>query len=701
MSILTWRDVATPNLAPASEGIANATDAMNRAFASATGTVDGFKDQRANVADRNILNRAIQYQNPDDLAAAIHDGSVVGSDGQYAHPGTIAGLRSQVTDLLANALTKTQTQQDQANIGNVQANTRSSTVNTDQMAILNARTNADDAAYRAATPTLTGLINKYTPQGAAGITDATKELESSPAFARLNPTQQAAARSSLYSGIAAPVDAGNALYTNTQAGIKAKATTAAEAQVRSLDQLKTQEEIFNGVKNINDPMVKQMVQDHYAQQYPTLFQKPFSSIDQNTGVMGQIGGMELNPEMALYAPGKYGYAAPKDGWSNTTVADASALGDKMREANKNDVLAPDKNGNMVPTGSSAKTQYMMVNGTMETAAKALVKQDPQTYGTDWKNIKLTPQNTEAMARYTFDQIPHDTQALSKVWTSLRPEDLNAIAQSGYNWDVARPMIIARENGTTVDALAKKGLDQQQAQLAAVTGNAQQAAANPLVTNYNTFMKANSGNDADAAAKFAIANSPAMQGANPLTVADNIRALIRNAKDANGKAISVSPDQAALALVNSIHDDQFGSGVGRWLHNTTDTNSNKISSFNGRHIDLGQAASKLTEVARPDTASQAETFAKTQTAMRMAPLVNADFQAKYAHYQDMARAYKLDPTNQTVAQNYAEAVRNLRVSSAYQGMNDRDAMLANPLSVNTAPSSDNKASQILSQIPFIP
>jgi hypothetical protein len=635
------------------------------------------------------MTRMLAYQNPDDLKAAMADGTILGNDARYARQSTLAGLPKEINDMYQNSLTQAQTRAQNATAGSTEQTTAWDKV-------LHERNASDYALSQNANPLVTSLVSKYTSQGPAGVAPAIAELEKDPSFMKMTPEMQATYRESLTNGLQAPTNVAKSFADTIEANAQTRAQEGANAIIRQLDQAKTQEEVYDGVQAIQDPRVKALVQAHYSPKYPTLFPDQYSKVEQSKGPTGAIGAMDLD-EHAIYAPGKYQYNAPAGGWSNTTVEEASKIGDQMKDQNKNDVLAPDKNGKMVPTGSSAKTQYMMVNGTMEKAAQALTQdKNSPLYGQDWKQVKLTPQNQELLAQYTFNQIPHNTEALSKVWTSLKPDDLDIIAKSGFDWNVARPMIIARENGLTMDAMAKRQSDIQTARLAAATGAAQQGANNPLVANYNDFMNANSGKDAQAAADNAIKLTPKLAGIDRVTLADNIKALVKNAKDKDGKHIDVSYDQAAMALANAVHDNQWGfSTIKRGTHNLFDQSDDKISSFNGHHIDLGDAASKLTEIARPDTFSQANAYSKNVAALQNAPAADANFKAKYDHYTKMAAAYAVNPKK--YAQDYSDAIRDLGVANTMTGIADRDAMSKNPLSVNPSTPASNdskKANDIL-------
>jgi hypothetical protein len=706
MSILTWRDVATPDLSGAGALQRNAADAMNNAFTSAQGSLLNFKDARANIADRDIINKMLTYQNPADLQAALADGSLIGPNGQYAHQSVLEGLPKNVGDMLQNSLTQANTsnvqamtghtQADtlnvQATTGHTQADTAAEQAKTAQDAILNQRSNAEYAANKALGPVINGLVADPAHQGATGVPLALSKLEQDPTFKIMTPEQQAAARAQLTNGLAAPTTASNALFDSIEAGAKARAQVAADANIRQLDQLPKTEDIYNAVQNTQDPRVRQLLQDHYAAKYPTLFPSQYSDKDLTRGPLGSPGGAELDPEHSLYAPGKYSYSAPAGGYSNTTVGQSLELGKTMREQNKNDVL--DAKGNAV--GSSAQTQYMMNDATRTTAAQALFNANPEKYkaqgAQSWDQIKLTPQNTDDMAKYNFEHFANTPEKLKGQWDSLNKDDINVIAKSGYDWDVARPIIIGRENGISLDAMVNKQANSLSNQLTAATAASQQAANNPVVANYAKYMAANS-DDAMSAAKFAIANTSGLTGANPQTLANNISALIAKSR------VHLSYDQAALALANSVHDDQFmSSTIKRDFHNAVNANDNKIMSFEGRHVDLDQAVQRAKEITDPTLVGQANAMMKNQLALQNANVSNTYYQKAFNDYKTARDNYALNP--EKYADQYGKSLKNLGLANAFQGQTETDAIRKNPLDIHApAPTQapPGMASSIISQI----
>lgn len=103
MAKLTWDAVNAPNFGNPVDGIRTAAELFGRATASAKAGVDQFVAQRNQSAERAILQRALSVTDPEQLAKMQADGSLLGSEGQYASADLLDKLSDRQADLVAIA----------------------------------------------------------------------------------------------------------------------------------------------------------------------------------------------------------------------------------------------------------------------------------------------------------------------------------------------------------------------------------------------------------------------------------------------------------------------------------------------------------------------------------------------------------------------------------------------------------------------
>lgn len=103
MAKLTWDAVSAPNFGNPVDGIRTAAELFGRATASAKAGIDQFVAQRNQAAERAILQRALAVSDPTQLAKMQADGSLLGSEGQYASADLLDKLADRQTDLVTLA----------------------------------------------------------------------------------------------------------------------------------------------------------------------------------------------------------------------------------------------------------------------------------------------------------------------------------------------------------------------------------------------------------------------------------------------------------------------------------------------------------------------------------------------------------------------------------------------------------------------
>lgn len=74
---LTWQNVAAPDFSGAAQTQIIAAEAMDRALGRVSGAITAFDNNRKDMADAAVLRNAMQYQNADELQAAIASGALM------------------------------------------------------------------------------------------------------------------------------------------------------------------------------------------------------------------------------------------------------------------------------------------------------------------------------------------------------------------------------------------------------------------------------------------------------------------------------------------------------------------------------------------------------------------------------------------------------------------------------------------------
>lgn len=103
MAKLTWDAVSAPNFGNPVDGIRTAAELFGRATASAKAGIDQFAAQRNQAAERAIMQRALAVSDPNELAKMQADGSLLGSEGQYASIDLLDKLSDRQGDLVTLA----------------------------------------------------------------------------------------------------------------------------------------------------------------------------------------------------------------------------------------------------------------------------------------------------------------------------------------------------------------------------------------------------------------------------------------------------------------------------------------------------------------------------------------------------------------------------------------------------------------------
>lgn len=99
---LTWQNVAAPDFSGAVEAQRASAQAFDNAMARLGGAVQTFDNNRKDRADAAVLRNVMQYQNADELRAAIASGALMnGVNPDYVRADTLLKAQAQASQLMA------------------------------------------------------------------------------------------------------------------------------------------------------------------------------------------------------------------------------------------------------------------------------------------------------------------------------------------------------------------------------------------------------------------------------------------------------------------------------------------------------------------------------------------------------------------------------------------------------------------------
>lgn len=99
---LTWQNVAAPDFSGAVEAQRASAQAFDNAMARLGGAVQTFDNNRKDRADAAVLRNVMQYQNADELRAAIASGALMnGVNPDYVRAYTLLKAQAQASQLMA------------------------------------------------------------------------------------------------------------------------------------------------------------------------------------------------------------------------------------------------------------------------------------------------------------------------------------------------------------------------------------------------------------------------------------------------------------------------------------------------------------------------------------------------------------------------------------------------------------------------
>ena len=101
MSRLTWQNVAAPDFSAAARTQAYAAEAFDKAMGRVSGSITAFDNNRKDTADAAVMRNMMQYQNADELQAAIASGALMqGVNPDHVRADALLKAQSQAGNLL-------------------------------------------------------------------------------------------------------------------------------------------------------------------------------------------------------------------------------------------------------------------------------------------------------------------------------------------------------------------------------------------------------------------------------------------------------------------------------------------------------------------------------------------------------------------------------------------------------------------------
>ena len=101
MSRLTWQNVAAPDFSAAARTQAYAAEAFDKAMGRVSGSITAFDNNRKDAADAAVMRNMMQYQNADELQAAIASGALMqGVNPDHVRADALLKAQSQAGNLL-------------------------------------------------------------------------------------------------------------------------------------------------------------------------------------------------------------------------------------------------------------------------------------------------------------------------------------------------------------------------------------------------------------------------------------------------------------------------------------------------------------------------------------------------------------------------------------------------------------------------
>lgn len=412
MAVLTWRNVDAPNFTGATDGLRTASQLLGNAVQAGQNVISGFTQANSDFADRDILNRALAYQDPAAYQAALASGAIVGGNAGNASLATLRGLDTRSGVLLDQATARQGL--EKGVVGIKQANQTF-----DQNAYLNSRMQAGNALTDAASPDIAQARLLARNNDQVGLN---KLLGSSAALKALRPEQL----SELLTGV-------DTLASNNQ-------------NRRTVDTNFTQ-----GSWRFGREQQNAADEDAAAKALKDVVRGSVSQGDATRIIDGKADGLSPGAFTRLISGARgvgYNTFAPAiDG--NSSGIDVMTGGAKLPSGIK--TVGDMVNGKSSLLGSNPKGT---ATGMFQVTSDTWKQFAPGALGKDWESADIRdPKVQDDVAKAVWESVKDSPQGIAGRWASISPAE--AQMMKGSSWDAVRDTISQKESGTTASSLISK------------------------------------------------------------------------------------------------------------------------------------------------------------------------------------------------------------------------------------------------------
>lgn len=410
MAALTWRDVAAPDFGTSLQGINQFSRLLDNAFEGGIGAIDKYDRTQDEVANRAINERSLAIRDPNALAAAIADGSILGNDRFRASTSTLQALDNRVGALQNEALGK---------------------INLESTG----RANDQAKAYDAAAPEVANYLNlrETNPTAAAAYLEAHPGLRDASLGARNLLAIQRGGLDAETGGLA-------------NADTRQRMDLAMRGEGRAADLFGREKTEWGEGRQAQGLMAQAFRDGVTMDDMPDYLAAHGISGPVAARLIGISNGV-LPANIGGFGGGAAGggggggdplstmnYQARGAGFGSVpasvqTMGDASKYADSINAAG-------------VP--SSAMGPYQIVGNTRDRLAQ-------QEFGSKWRDMPYSIENETRLATRLFNSVKGDPAALRKQWVSLSPAEAQRVSRMSAPDALA--FIASKESGATPEQLA--------------------------------------------------------------------------------------------------------------------------------------------------------------------------------------------------------------------------------------------------------
>jgi muramidase (phage lysozyme) len=605
-----WRNVAAPDFSGSLDGIRTAGNLLDRAFATATGTLNNLDESMDERVNNEFQNRLLAYQDAEALKTALAADPSFGLDRRRIDGQSRALASGRVGQLLGQTLTEGQIRSNDLSYRTNERAFNQDVAYDDNIApiaaeILNLRYAGKDAEADK-------LLGNLRASGAMKGVDGDKLLG-------LERSLFEAQRDNLgYRTSVLGLEQGRYNFGRQQLNDKQRdQAEAISAQLfrESADSADATARL-DGIRNL-DPAVYNAVRNQIGA--PGLMDPLLSAAGGDINLSGGDADTGALRVMNYEAAGKGFKAVPQN------IQTLGQFSDWAINLNNQGVK------------SSAMGVYQIVGQTMRGYA-------PKVLGKDWRNASLDDfNNQDAIAKAIFDDNKGSAAALRKQWVSLTPQEAEQIRK--LPWEQARQVIARKESSS--DPAALSGRDVGTLTGANQLGRAQalaQVSANPTFRGY--YDNIGSTLDVTSAVRAAIDEGGAFSGGDMSGILDAVKTIQAQAQK---KGLALNPAQAISIAANSTRD-------GKWYRGDFNALGFALSGKDDLYLDNGLVSENIAALA--DGGAEDAMLAQNSIAMAEqesgAALANRN--AANKRYQEgLRRGWKpSDPRMQALAAEKAMA-----------------------------------------------